>query len=93
MFSKKTLTTDQAIALATQSLANDIVGLSEQKEDAISVFRATANQLAAINSTLQIKVGNLNDIAKFIDEQSALANQMIGDNDKVRSKILDIIGE
>lgn len=88
-----TPTTEKVIEMATSTLAGDINGLSAQRECALSAFRQTATDLDNINSGLRQKLGNLEALTAFINEQSELANQMIGDNDKVRTRILDIIGE
>ncbi len=84
---------EQALELATSTLAGDINGLSAQREFALSAFRQTATDLDNINSGLREKISNLETLTAFITEQSATVSQMIGDNDKVRTRILEIIGE
>ncbi len=88
-----TVSTDVAIQKATTSLAGDIKDLSAQRDDALSTFRATAVRLSTINEGLAVKKGNLNELAAFIQEQSMAADKMISDNEAVRSRILEIIGE
>ena len=90
---KKPNFTPQAIKFATSRLAGDITSLSAQKEDALSTFRRTAVQLENINNNLRIKTGELSELAIFIEEQKNVANKMMEDNDKVRGRILEIIGE
>lgn len=46
-----------------------------------------------INSGLRDKINKFNDLTAFIDSQRSTASQIIEDNDKVRKRILDIIGE
>lgn len=46
-----------------------------------------------MNEELGKSLNSLNTLQMFIDEQTKTANQMISDNEKVRMKILDIIGE
>ena len=87
------VTTEEAIAVATTHLADDITALSARKDNALSTFRRTANELAAINDGLRIKQGNLQELAAFIQEQENAASKMMADNDAVRSRILEIIGE
>ena len=90
---RKVITTEEAIANATTHLAEDITALSARKDNALSTFRRTANELAAINDGLRIKQGNLQELAAFIQEQENATSKMMADNDAVRSRILEIIGE
>jgi hypothetical protein len=92
IFGKK-VTTEDAIKMATSHLANDITGLSSRKDSALSTFRRTATELSSINDALKTKLCNLDELSSFIQEQQNAANQMIHDNDAVRSRILEIIGE
>ena len=89
----KKVTTEQAIQMATSHLANDITSLSSKKDSALSTFRRTATELNSINDALKTKLCNLDELSSFIQEQQNAANQMIHDNDAVRSRILEIIGE
>ena len=90
---KKPNFTPQAIKFATSRLAGDITSLSAQKEDALSTFRRTAVQLENINNDLRIKMNDLSDLTMFIEEQKCMAAKMMEDNEKVRNRIIDIIGE
>lgn len=60
---------------------------------ALSAFRQAATDLDNINSGLRDKINKFNDLTAFIDSQRSTASQIIEDNDKVRKRILDIIGE
>lgn len=84
--------TEQVIELATSALTGDIKGLSTQRENALSTFRQTAVELENINAGLKNKIDNLKSLTAFIEEQSGAVSQMIDDNDKVRTRILEIIG-
>lgn len=86
-------TTEQSIKMASDKIAGDISSLLGRKEMAVSSFRRTANDLTIINSALGEKKAVLSELKEFIETQEAQATQMIADNESVRAKILDIIGE
>lgn len=85
--------TDKLITKATDKLTSDIQLLYDLRESSLNTFRTTAETLGYVNTSLQEKIGKLDDLAKFIADQKANAEKTISDNDRVRSKILDIIGE
>ena len=85
--------TEQIIQSATAKISADISTLTARKNTALNMFRQTANELAAVNEGLSKSLDILSGLQKFIDEQSAATSQMMADNDSVRSKILEIIGE
>lgn len=89
----KIRTTEEAINAATDRLASDITTLADKRDVALSAFRQAATDLDNINSGLRDKINKLNDLAAFIDSQRSTASQIVEDNDKVRKRILDIIGE
>lgn len=76
-----------------EKLVNDINCLQNDREDALSSFRMTANNLADINVHLNEKIQFFDGIVEQIAAQSKMAKQMVADNEAVRGKILDIIGE
>ena len=86
-------TTEQILSKATAKIATDITSLGTRRSNAISAFRQTADELASINQGLNQALGSLETLQNFITEQTGITNQMISDNDNVRAKILDIIGE
>ena len=88
----KKVTTQQALDSAVQKLAADITVLGNQKEDALSGFRTLVSRLESINTNASEKVESLAILAGFIAEQSEVAEQIIADNERVRSKILEILG-
>ena len=90
---KKIITTSEALNTVTTKLAEDIDKLSMQKDNAVSAFRNTANQLETINAELCESMDKLAGLARFIEEKSNAAAKMISDNKKVRDKIVELIGE
>jgi hypothetical protein len=81
------------VSAATSSLQYDIGDLMARKEAALSGFRQTAVDLDNVNCGLRDKVSKLDELDVFIASQRSAATQMIQDNDAVRQRILDIIGE
>lgn len=88
----KKITTQQAIDAAAQKLEADIVVLGNQKEDALAGFRGLVSNLETINAAASEKVESLAILAGFIAAQTEAAEQIIADNERVRSKILEILG-
>ncbi len=86
-------TTEQIVQNATTKISSDISTLSARKNNALNVFRQTANELAAVNEGLSKSLDNLSGLQAFINEQSAATTKMMEDNDSVRARILEIIGE
>ena len=84
--------TEQILETATSTLTGDINGLFAKRESALSAFRKTAVDLDNVNCGLRAKIDNLKTLTAFIEEQSGAVTQMIDDNDKVRTRILEIIG-
>ena len=86
-------TTEHVINTATARLSGDIAGLANRRESALSSFRRTANELQSINEGLKVKQGHLRELAAFIEAQEGATEKMMSDNEAVRSRILEIIGE
>lgn len=93
MYATKVRTTEEAINATTDRLASDITILAGKRDVALSASRQAATDLDNINSGLRDKINKFNDLTAFIDSQRSTASQIIEDNDKVRKRILDIIGE
>lgn len=94
IFKKKPHKSTENITItAMERLVNDINCLQNDREDALSSFRMTANNLADINIHLNQKIQFFDGIVEQIAAQSKMAKQMVADNEAVRGKILDIIGE
>lgn len=85
--------TEQVLTETTSQLAKDIAGLSDRRRIALGIFRDTAENLAAINEDLNKSITNFDNLTQFIMEQKLSAEQMVSDNDKVRNKILEILGD
>ena len=81
------------IKVAVDKISDDINHLSTRKACALSVFRSTANQLSSINSEMEEKMSELDTLADFIQHQKDIASKVVSDNENVRAKILEIIGE
>ena len=81
------------ISQMTARLAGDIKNLSDRRENAVSTFRRTANDLDVINASLRQNIAEFDDLMKFISDQRGSAEQMVSDNERVKGKILEIIGE
>lgn len=86
-------TTKAILSQATAKLAGDIVSLSQQRDSAVSTFRETALKLETINSDLRQRIVDCDELVSFINQQKSSAVLMVSDNDKVRTRILEIIGE
>lgn len=67
--------------------------LAARKDLALSAFRSTANELAAVNTEMQETVDIAQNMAEYFATRKATAEKAIADNEAVRQKILDIIGE
>lgn len=85
--------TNAAMNKAMTRVVQDVRTLSQRKDNAVSAFRAAANNLAQINGALQDEVIYIKQLAAFAAEKEAEAERMIADNDAVRGKIIDLIGE
>ena len=89
----KTLSlTDQAVA-AVDRIEEDIEFLRADKEDALSSFRSTADRLDCINQQLCEKTSLCGTLIAQLSRTQDSITQQVSDNEKVRAKILDIIGE
>lgn len=83
---------EQAVT-AVDRISADIVKLHQERQDALGCLHCMAKRLGEINAQLGEKsalCGIL--IAQLSREQESIA-QRVSDNEKVRAKILDIIGE
>ena len=90
---KRELTLVEQTTEAVDRLSAEVGGLHLERNYALSTFRETANWLAQINEELGQKsalCGTLMTQMKTVQES---ISKQVEDNDKVRGKILDIIGE
>lgn len=82
--------------LATQlqnSLNNNAEKLEARKEQALSSFRATVNNLRTINEALKADVALADEMIETCTKRRAEAQQAIKDNEAVCGHILAIIGD
>lgn len=81
------------IKVAMSKITGDIDDLSKKRSGALSVFRETAIELGEINETLHDRVNQLDALSAFIAGERQSAGKMIEDNERVKARILEIIGE
>ena len=94
LFSKKKyLTSTDETTLAINRLADDILVNTQRRENALSSFRRTANELADINEQLTTRKTFYETLTAALTDQKSQTDKMIADNEAVRKKILEIIGE
>lgn len=86
-------TTEQLVSRAMDNISADIVDLQAKKDTALGAFRATAASLASVNEQLEAKITTMKDLLEIVSTEKETAQKMIADNEIVRKKILDIIGE
>lgn len=94
LFSKKKyLTSTDETTLAINRLADDILVNTQRRENALSSFRRTANELADINEQLTTRKTFYETLTATLTDQKSQTDKMIADNEAGRKKILEIIGE
>lgn len=84
---------DEDTTMAINRLADDIIVLNGRKESAISSFRRTANELGSINEQLNSRNQFYDSLVEIVANQKRQTEKMMSDNEHVRNKILEIIGE
>ena len=92
MMSKKK-TTEQVISAATTKITDDVAHLNLMRENAVKTVRQTAQSLQANNEELQASVERFSILENFARGKREECVRAIEDNNKVREKILEIIGE
>lgn len=90
---KKKLTTAQVMTEATSKLSADITQLTAKRDQSLSIFRQTAENLEAINTELTGTINKMDEMVAFIGTQRDAANKVISDNTHVMERIYDIIGK
>ena len=85
--------TSQLVAKATTKLSGDMTNLSARRDNALSSFRATLEEMKAINAETQKVVTELDALQAFISSQKDSAMKLISDNEHVSAKITEIIGD
>ena len=90
---KKKMTTAQVLTEATEKLSGDISQLTAKRDQSLSIFRQTAQNLEVINSELTGTINKMDEMMQFIATQKEAASKVIADNNHVTEKIYDIIGK
>lgn len=85
--------TSQLVAKATTRLSGDMTNLSASRDNALSSFRATLEEMKAINEETQKVVTELDALQAFISTKKDSALKLISDNEHVSAKITEIIGD
>lgn len=88
-----TMSTEKRVNKFRAKMANEIGALTARQNFAVSAFRQAANELESVNAGLAEQRSLLNGFANDLLTQVANLNTQMDDNDRVRAKILDIIGE
>ena len=89
---KKPTLAEQAVT-AMDNIEFEVERLHLEREFTLSSFRDAANRLAQINDELGEKAALCGSLIAQLTRAQESISQQCEDNDKVRGKILDIIGE
>lgn len=92
MFGRRMTLTEQAVT-AVDRIQSDIADLQEAREDALSCFRCTAARLAALNTELGEKAALCGSLVAQLTRAREDITRQVVDNDQVRVRILDVIGD
>lgn len=91
---KKVVETQEMLVQRTMSaITNRTTQLTAQKNGALSAFRTAANQLAVVNEGLAETAKVSSEMVAFFAGYQQDTESAIADNEAVRQRILDIIGE
>lgn len=90
---KNKMTTAQVLTEATDKLASEITSLTAKRDQSLSIFRQTAQNLDAINTELTGTINKMDEMMAFIADRKEAASKVIADNNQVTAKIYDIIGK
>ena len=83
---------EQAVS-AVDRISQDICDLWEERNATLNCFRCAAESLRDINQELGVKSALCGTLIAQLQREQAGITQQVSDNEKVRGKILDIIGE
>lgn len=92
LFGRQLTLTEQAVT-AVDRIQTDIADLQTEREDVLSCFRCTAERLAALNTELGEKAALCGTLAAQLTRAQEDIAKQVSDNEQVREKILDIIGD
>ena len=86
-------TAQQAFNTFNTRLDSDITKLTAQKNASLNVFRNTITKIDASNAELSAVIENLTAYKNYIEGQIANAQNLMNENNTVRAKIVEIVGE
>lgn len=86
-------TAQQAFNTFNTRLDSDITKLTAQKNASLNVFRNTITKIDDSNAELAAVIENLTAYKNYIEGQIANAQNLMNENNTVRAKIVEIVGE
>ena len=86
-------TAQQAFNIFNTRLDSDITKLTAQKNASLNVFRNTITKIDASNAELSAVIENLTAYKNYIEGQITNAQNLVNENNTVRAKIVEIVGE
>lgn len=93
MAKKKIQTMEEVFNSALVKLDTDLHTIQAEKDATLSIFRQTATKLENINHRLGTTVDNIENLIDYAQRSKNDITKMMSDNEAVRSKIIEIIGE
>lgn len=92
MFKLKSKTTFDLALGAVDLMDLDLDDLVSEKEDALSIFQATADRLGRMNDTIEEKIAQCTSLIATLSRIREELETQLDDNATVRGKILDLMG-
>lgn len=92
MFKLKSKTTFDLALGAVDLMDLDLDDLVSEKEDALSIFQATADRLGRMNETIEEKIVQCTSLIATLSRIREELETQRADNSLVQSKILDLMG-
>lgn len=86
-------TAQQAFNTFNTRLDSDITKLTAQKNASLNVFRNTITKIDDSNAELAAVIENLTAYKNYIEGQITNAQNLMNENNTVRAKIVEIVGE
>lgn len=90
---KKIQTMEEVFNSALKKLDTDLHTIQAEKDATLSMFRQTATNLQNINQRLGTTVDNIENLIDYAQRSKNDVTKMMTDNEAVRAKIIEIIGE
>ncbi len=88
----KTVSSEQSLQNSISKLNAEVVGLENEKNTTLNVFRATAENLKDINGRLEERKNTAETMIRQLTNASQSIDRQMGDNSKVIEKIEDFLG-